>query len=161
MSLSCKLCRKHGKKTIIRYWIVLNAMQQKSHLCIPFMGTVWPQSQFPHSCVCERFIYFLDRSAYSAAGKYVDRSWEYTVYISLIDTWMWNRGDWGRTIPFLEIHKWDFHCSVYVRPYLTWLSYVQIWRFISLTGLASSWTPYPTHGPSSPPRRSGQNSSRH
>jgi hypothetical protein len=27
------------------------------------------------SCVCERFIY--NRSAYSAAGKYVDRSWEY------------------------------------------------------------------------------------
>jgi hypothetical protein len=25
----------------------------------------------------ERFIYFLDQSAYSAAGKYVDRSWEY------------------------------------------------------------------------------------
>jgi hypothetical protein len=27
--------------------------------------------------VCERFIYFQDRSAYSATGKYVDRSWEY------------------------------------------------------------------------------------
>jgi hypothetical protein len=25
----------------------------------------------------ERFIYFQDRSAYSAAGKYVDQSWEY------------------------------------------------------------------------------------
>jgi hypothetical protein len=35
------------------------------------------RSQFPHSCVCERFIYSHDRSAYSAAGKYVDRSWEY------------------------------------------------------------------------------------
>jgi hypothetical protein len=33
-----------------------------------------PQSQFSYSCsVCERFIY----SAYSATGKYVDRSWEY------------------------------------------------------------------------------------
>jgi hypothetical protein len=28
------------------------------------------------SCICERFIYSLDRSAYSATGKYVDRSWE-------------------------------------------------------------------------------------
>jgi hypothetical protein len=32
------------------------------------------QSQFLHSCVCEQFIYFCDRSAYSAAGKHVDRS---------------------------------------------------------------------------------------
>jgi hypothetical protein len=28
-------------------------------------------------CVCERFIYSHNRSVYSAAGKYVDRSWEY------------------------------------------------------------------------------------
>ncbi len=28
-----------------------------------------PQSQFPHSCVCERFTYSYDRSAYSAAGN--------------------------------------------------------------------------------------------
>jgi hypothetical protein len=27
--------------------------------------------------ICERPIYFQDRSAYSAAGKYVDRSWEH------------------------------------------------------------------------------------
>ncbi len=39
---------------------------------IPRKGIVRPQSQFPHSCVCERFIYSHDRSAYSAAGKYVD-----------------------------------------------------------------------------------------
>jgi hypothetical protein len=32
-------------------------------------------SQFPHSCDCERFIYSHDLSTYSAAGKYVDRSW--------------------------------------------------------------------------------------
>ena len=44
----------------------------------------------------ERFIYFHDRSAYSAAGKYVGLSWE---YINL-------------AIPFLGIHKWDFRCSV-------------------------------------------------
>ncbi len=28
-------------------------------------------------CLCERFIYSHDRSAYFAAEKYVDRSWEY------------------------------------------------------------------------------------
>ncbi len=35
------------------------------------------QSQFPRSCVCEQFTYSHHRSAYLAAGKYVDRSWEY------------------------------------------------------------------------------------
>ncbi len=34
-------------------------------------------AQFPHSCFCERFIFSYGLSAYSAAGKYVDRSWKY------------------------------------------------------------------------------------
>ncbi len=32
------------------------ALRRKSHLCIPFLGIAWPQPQFPHSFVCERFI---------------------------------------------------------------------------------------------------------
>jgi hypothetical protein len=36
---------------------------------IPGKGIARPQSQFPRSCVCERFIYSHDRSAYSAAGN--------------------------------------------------------------------------------------------
>ncbi len=43
---------------------------------IPCKGISRPQYQFPHSCVCERFKYSHDRPAYSAAGKYVGRSWE-------------------------------------------------------------------------------------
>jgi hypothetical protein len=35
---------------------------QKSHLCIPRKGIARPQSQFPHSCVCERFLYSQDKS---------------------------------------------------------------------------------------------------
>jgi hypothetical protein len=35
---------------------------------IPRKGIARPQSQSPHSCVCERFLYSQDRSAYSAAG---------------------------------------------------------------------------------------------
>jgi hypothetical protein len=56
----------------------------KSETNIPRKGIARPQSQLPHSCVCERFIYSRDRSAFSAAGKYVDRSWEYI--IPLTDT---------------------------------------------------------------------------
>ena len=39
-------------------------LQRKSHLCISFLGIARPQSQFPHSCVYERFIYSQDRSTY-------------------------------------------------------------------------------------------------
>jgi hypothetical protein len=34
-------------------------------------------SQFLQSYICERVIYFQDWSAYSAAEKYLDQSWEY------------------------------------------------------------------------------------
>jgi hypothetical protein len=34
-------------------------------------------SSYTHMYICERFRYFQDGSAFSAAGKYVDRSWEY------------------------------------------------------------------------------------
>ncbi len=60
------------------------------------------QSQFPHSCVCERLIYTQDRSAYSAAGKYV---------------YPGSGNIWSRTIPFLGRHKWDFCCSVVKQPH--------------------------------------------
>ncbi len=37
-----------------------------------------PQSNFPiHVSVSDLYVYSEDQSAYSAAGKYVDRSWEY------------------------------------------------------------------------------------
>ncbi len=46
-----------------------NVLQRKSHLCIPILEIARPQSSFPNSCVCERFIYSQDRSTYLAAGK--------------------------------------------------------------------------------------------
>ncbi len=59
-------------------------------------------------CVCERFIYSHDRSAFSTAGKYVDRSWEYIIRSQTHECGNW---DWGRAIPRKEIHKLDFRCS--------------------------------------------------
>jgi hypothetical protein len=49
---------------------------RKFEINIPRKGIPRPKAQIPHSYVCERFIYSHDRSAYVAAGKYVDRSWE-------------------------------------------------------------------------------------
>ncbi len=39
-------------------------LQRKCYLCILFLGIVRPQSQFPHSRVCEKFIYSQDRFTY-------------------------------------------------------------------------------------------------
>jgi len=45
------------------------ALQRKSHFCISFLRIARPQSPFPHSCVCERFIYFQVRSTYFPAAE--------------------------------------------------------------------------------------------
>ncbi len=67
--------------------------------CLPYL----------HSYICEIFTYFQDRSAYSAAEKYVvDWSWEYT---NRSQTHACGNWDWGRAIPRKGIHKWDFPYS--------------------------------------------------
>jgi hypothetical protein len=56
----------------------VGALHRKSHLCIPFLGIARPQPQFPHSCVCERFIYIVPGSVYTfPPAEQADRSWEY------------------------------------------------------------------------------------
>ncbi len=89
---------------------------QKFETKIPWKGTVRPQSQFPHSCVCEPFIYSNDWSAYSAAWKYVDRSWG--KYINRSKPHECGSWDWGHAILFLGIHKWDSRYSVPHDKYL-------------------------------------------
>ncbi len=42
---------------------------RKPETNIPRKGISGPQSQFPHSCVCERIIYSHDGSAFSAGGN--------------------------------------------------------------------------------------------
>ncbi len=58
-------------KLAILFFTVYTAKKQhrKFETNIPSKGIAQPQSQFPHSCVCERLIYSHDRSAYSAAGN--------------------------------------------------------------------------------------------
>ncbi len=48
---------------------VYSALQRQFRLCIPFLGIARPQSQFPYSCVCGRFIYSQDRSTYFLQHK--------------------------------------------------------------------------------------------
>ncbi len=54
-----------------------STLQRNSNFCITRKGTERPQSQFPQSCVCERFRYSHDRSTYSPAAEQADRSWDY------------------------------------------------------------------------------------
>ncbi len=77
----------------ISAWLVEGrALQRKSHLCVPFRGSARPRSQFPHSCVCERFIYSQDRSTcFLQQNRQINRG---NIYKSLTGTWMWKSGLW-------------------------------------------------------------------
>ncbi len=72
------------------------ALYRKSHLCIPGKGTARHQSQFLHSCVCERFIYSQDWFTYFGCSK-LDRS-------------ILERGD--RTLYFCFGNKEAAQCTV-------------------------------------------------
>ncbi len=95
------LCKDDSILCTVYYSIAFSCMHCKWRAC--------SVSQFLHSCICERFIYSHDRSAYFAAAKYVERSWE---YINFSQTHECRNWDWDRAIPFLGIQKGDFHCSV-------------------------------------------------
>jgi hypothetical protein len=74
-------------------------LQRKSHLCIPFLEIAWPQSQFPHSCVCEQFIYSQVRSTYFLQQKrQIDRG---NTYINRSQTQECGYWDCGCAIHFL------------------------------------------------------------
>jgi hypothetical protein len=76
----------------------LPALQGKTLLFIPFLGIAWPQSQFPHSCVGERFIYSQDRSTYFLQQNRQINPWE---YINCSQTHECGNWDCDRAIPFL------------------------------------------------------------
>ncbi len=77
-------------------------LKWKSHLCIPRKGIARPQSQFPCSCVCERFIYSQDRSTYFPESR-TGRPIVGILYINRSQTFECGNWDWGRAIPFLGI----------------------------------------------------------
>jgi hypothetical protein len=106
----------------IQVWIfTANTQYRKFETNIPRKVTARPQSQFLHSCFCERFRYSHDRSAYSAAGNKGDRAWE---YIDRSQTHEYGNWDKGRAITFLVIHKSKFLCSAHYEYEPVW------WRIL-------------------------------
>ncbi len=94
-------CRPHCKDTISK---VRNKYSQKRNCAA--------QSQFPHSCVCERFIYsiltiglpiLLQENMWTDPGNIQIPHQHMNVEIV----------DWGRAIPFLGLHKCEISLQCY------------------------------------------------
>ncbi len=91
MSQATSLSRLHCNKIPFMYFI-------------PFRGIARPQSQFPHSCFCEWFIYSQDGSNIFCSR--IGRSmWE---YLNRSQTHECGNWDCGRAIPFLGIFVSNF-----------------------------------------------------
>ncbi len=100
--MKCIACKNmHCQDTIPK--ILRNKYSQKSNCA----ATV-PISKFICLWLWEIYIFSQSICLY-AAGKYVDRSWEYIYRSQTQECGNW---DWGRAIPRKGIHKWDFCCSV-------------------------------------------------
>ncbi len=105
-----------------------------SHLCIPINETFISKtelkcsvSQLLHSYICERYIFFQDRSVYSAAGKYMDQSGEYT---NRSQTHEYGNWDCGRAISRKGINGIFFavHAVIILKKQLLF-NRCDMWRF--------------------------------
>jgi hypothetical protein len=76
-----------------------------------FLGIARPQSQFPHSCVYEQFIYSQDRSTHFLAAEQADRSWKYMNLSQIYECRNWETEHYNSvleiTVQLLGIHKWE------------------------------------------------------
>ncbi len=99
-----------------------NVQTSKSHYRkfktdISRKGIARPQSQIPHSCVFPPSVCLFCYRKICGLGLILG------IYKSFTDTWTWGNWDWGRTIPYLGIHKCCLHCIVTV--YVTAIIHVE------------------------------------
>jgi hypothetical protein len=82
---------------------------KKSDLCTLRKETARPQSQFPHLCICERFIYYHDRSTCSRIGGPILGT--YTV--NRLQKHKCRNWDWSHAVSFLGIFVSNFRYIVF------------------------------------------------
>ncbi len=117
-------CKQTGQTTFPKMFSFLHfrkigvspsvpTLQRYLNLCIPRKGVGFPQSQFPHLCVCEWSIYSHILPTSFPAAEYADRSEE---YINRSQKHECRNCDCSRAIPFLGIFISDFLYCVFT-PY--------------------------------------------
>ncbi len=106
---------------ITDYFIAKEGPERIQHQCLtliyafPEMKLLFPKQNYnflppsSYTHLCEIYIFPGSGSAYSAAGQYVDQSWEYINRSQTHECGNWYR---GRAFPRKGIHKWDFRWSV-------------------------------------------------
>ncbi len=105
----------------LRCWLLHTGKQTQREerqvaSCLYRMSPARPQSQFPRSWVCHRFIYIPRIGPHIFLQEKADRSWE---YINRSQAHEFGNRDCGRTIPFLGIFVSYFRYCVFAVCLLT------------------------------------------
>ncbi len=86
-----------------------------------FLGIGRPQSQFPHACVYERFIYSQDRSTYLAAAKQTNRSQKYINLSQIYERRDWEREHYNSVLEIKRLHSFISGNTLKGTRHLFWI----------------------------------------
>ncbi len=113
-SRSCRVfctaqLKTKGPTPVLRLWAPSsqNTLQRNLDSCIPRKGIARHQPKCPHSCVCERSIYW---STYFPSAEYADRSCKYINRTQKHECRNW---DCGRPVPILGIYVSNYRNSFF------------------------------------------------